>query len=204
MNPTMKLLMLTREPEERFRDRRGREHYDNGRYAPVSELDAHHYPPPVYEERERGGMNQIGFALDNNREIGGDYRSDAAYSRTDELEHRSPRMARGKPAAAATDTLTREMAEEWMNNLQNEDGTKGPHWTLEQVKQVMAQKGVECDPIRLWVAMNAEYSDRSAVNRKHNVNTIDFYLDSAIASWLKDKDAVGDKEAAYYMYVVRH
>lgn len=68
----------------------------------------------------------------------------------------------------------------------------------------MAQKGVECDPIRLWVAMNAEYSDRSAVNRKHNVNTIDFYLDSAIASWLKDKDAVGDKEAAYYIYVVRH
>lgn len=108
MNPTMKLLMLTREPEERFRDRRGREHYDNGRYAPVSELDAYHYPPPVYEERERGGMNQIGFALDNNREIGGDYRSDAAYSRTDELGHRSPRMARGKPAAAATDTLTRE------------------------------------------------------------------------------------------------
>ena len=27
-----------REPEDKLRDRRGREHYDNGRYAPRSEM----------------------------------------------------------------------------------------------------------------------------------------------------------------------
>ena len=100
--------------------------------------------------------------------------------------------------------FTREIAEEWVARMENEDGTKGPHWSLEQTKQVQAQRGIDCDPLEFWVAMNAEYSDRCAVNKKHNVNTIDFYADSAIAFWLKDRDAVQDKLAAYYEYVVRH
>lgn len=208
--------------EARFRDRQGREHYDNGRFAPKDNADTYdpesrryrrddagrfrsEYPytplvPPVYRGDD---MNRIGFALEPGREIEHDYRMDANYPRMDEMGHRTSKTSMGHATGGGME-LTREMAEEWMAGLKNEDGTKGPHWTLEQVKQVMAQRGVECDPIRLWVAMNAEYSDRVAVNKKHNVNTIDFYLDSAIAYWLKDKDAVDDKEAAYFMHVVKH
>ena len=29
-------------------------------------------------------------------------------------------------------------AEDWTSRMVNADGTKGPHWTLEQVKQIMA------------------------------------------------------------------
>ena len=56
--------------EARFRDRRGREHYDNGRFAPMRggmedyETEMHYpsspYVPPVYEGGERS-MNPIGF-----------------------------------------------------------------------------------------------------------------------------------------------
>ena len=54
------------------------------------------------------------------------------------------------------------------------------------------------------VFMNAEYSDRSEINKKHGVTSADYYADSAMAFWLKDKDAVEDKLAAYYAAVVRH
>lgn len=228
------------EPDSRFRDRRGREHYDSGRYAPRSSMDEpmdnygpdsrgysrredgrfapknegnmrknyggeSHYPfgpvPPVYE---RGGdMNRIGFAMpDSSREVGENYRSDAAYSHMNEMEHKTSASMMGG-ARGGEMMLTEEMAHEWMHGLQNEDGTKGPHWTMDQVKQVMSQRGVQADPLKMWVAMNAEYSDRCEVNKKHGVNKIDFYFDSALAFWLKDKDAVDDKEAAYFMYVVK-
>ncbi len=78
-------------PDSRFRDRRGREHYDNGRFAPQNDGGAwvesrywddreayrgpeSRYPmttpyvPPVYQDYggERGGqrpMNRIGFRM---------------------------------------------------------------------------------------------------------------------------------------------
>ena len=219
---------MDRGMESRFRDRRGREHYDNGRFAPrgnygmesnygherdmesgydmennygaesrrgrrrgaYAEMDDddredhgaeswYPYVPPVYQQ-----MNPIGFSM--------------------EEKHKGGEMTRGRSVGMGRVPFTKEMAEEWMSGLKNEDGTKGPHWSIEQVKQVMAQKGVECDPWKLWAAMNAEYSDRSAVNKKHGVNNVDYYLDSAIAFWLKDRDAVDDKLSVYYMDVVKH
>ena len=96
------------------------------------------------------------------------------------------------------------MAEEWMATLQNADGSKGPHWTFEEVKNLMQTRGVHGDPLVIWVAMNAEYSDRAMLNRKYGVDRPEYYLDAAVTNWLNDKDAVPDKAAAYYMHVVRH
>ena len=222
--------------ESRFRDRRGREHYDNGRYAPRSEssgtltwdnsrgaesayrgdygrsemnelesrrrrdsrgrfrsemdggaemrrTDMHYpmYPPPVYEEY--GGMNQIGFAAH------------------DGSERNNLHMIRG--GAGHSEKLDKQTAEEWMESLHNEDGTKGPHWTMEQVKQVMAQKNWQEDLLRAWVAMNMMYSDYCAAAKKVNANTVDFYVNMAKA-FLDDKDAgADDKLAAYYHAVVK-
>lgn len=99
--------------------------------------------------------------------------------------------------------MTKDLAEKWVKSMQNSDGTTGEHWTLEQIKNLIKQRNLDLDPVKLWAAMNAEYSDRYAVNRKHGVDSLDFYLDSAIAFWLKDKDAVADKEAAYYTFVAK-
>ncbi len=101
------------------------------------------------------------------------------------------------------DKMTRQMADEWNSEMKNADGTKGGHWTLEQAKQVMAQKGITGDPVEMWVALNATYSDLSPVFKKHKIDTIDAYVDFARAFWLNDKDAVDNKLAEYYKHIVK-
>lgn len=168
--------------DSRFRDRRGREHYDNGRFAPMrndGEMNSHYEPyspyvPPVYQNEG----NQIGFSIDG---------------RMDKVVPIESRMHR--------DELTKEKAEEWTAAMQNEDGTRGPHWSMEQVKQAMAQKGIKADLIQFYLALNMMYSDYCAVAKKMNVNNIDFYIGMAKA-FLDDKDAGEDKLMRYYKYVV--
>ena len=98
--------------------------------------------------------------------------------------------------------MTKQMAMEWTQSMENEDGTKGPHWSMEQAKTVMAQKGIECDPLEFWVALNAMYSDYMPVAKKLGVNNMDFYTQMAKA-FLDDKDALPDKLARYYEYIVK-
>lgn len=111
------------------------------------------------------------------------------------------------PSEKKAAPLTRYMAEEWANNMENDDGTRGPHWTLDQAKQVMAQKEIGGSPIAWWITLNMMYSDYCKVAKKFGVNTVDFYTAMAEA-FLNDKDAVGgggaEKLAAYYNAVVRH
>lgn len=166
------------EPESRRRrDSRGRfrSEMDNGEM---------YYPghvPPIYEEYNE--PRQIGFSA-----RGGSARENL-------------HMIRGGASHKSME-LDEETAREWMENLQNEDGTKGPHWTKEQTTQVMKQKNINCDPVEFWVAMNAMYSDYFTVAKKSNVNNVDFYVNMAKA-FLDDKDAAPGKLSAYYEYVVK-
>lgn len=169
------------EPESRRRrDSRGRfrSEMDGGSGGEM------HYPgtvPPIYEEYSQ--PRQIGFSAH-----GGEPKEGL-------------RMIRGG-AHQQDMELDEQTAHEWMENLQNEDGTKGPHWTKEQTTQVMEKRGFDCNRLEWWVAMNAMYSDYSKVAKKHNVNNVDFYADLAKA-WLHDADAVDEKAAAYYQFVVK-
>lgn len=222
---------LMEDPYMKFRDRRGREHYDNGRYAPMSRMDSYpryypqypdaqyephkghdnpemnrrYYPPypyPIYEDEGREQkMNPIGFARDTSG-------SDATMPHYNEMERMDGNgMARGYSHSESAPHFDRQMAEEWMRGLQNDDGTTGPHWTLDQAKQVMAQKEINGSPLEFWVALNSAYSDLCKVAKKLGVNTVDFYACMAEA-FLNDKDAVGgggaEKLAAYYNAVVDH
>lgn len=232
--------------DARFRDRTGREHYDNGRFAPmrseyqggstgggyfnggygegydsprigndaedyrrkwtITENNGYrpdHSPSAQYRgEMNDDGMRRIyGFGVMEGGRAQSHYRGP---DHGDEMEHRRSEMMRGYGGSEAVPPMTKERAEEWMRSLKNEDGSTGPHWTLEQVKALLQQRGIaNVDPIRVWVAMNADYSDRVAVNRKYGMDKPDYYLDSAIAAWINDKDAVENKEAAYYAYIVK-
>lgn len=109
------------------------------------------------------------------------------------------------PPRSKTPVLSRAMATEWVSNMVNADGTRGGHWTIEQAKQIMAAKEIQTDPIKFWVALCATYSDLCEAFKKNGVGTsLTMYVDTAIAFWLKDEDAVEDKLAAYYVNVVRH
>ena len=177
----------------RRRDRRGRF---------TSEMEGGYYPPPVYRGESEGGgqMNMIGF--ERRGEISNNYGMQAGHHQMDEMESRSGSMQMGRTGHEMK--MTREMAEEWMMGLQNEDGTKGPHWSMDQAKQVMSQRGIQADPATFWAVLNMMYSDYCKVFKKHGVgDRVDFYADMASA-WMNDKygPEPAKKAAAYYEHVV--
>ena len=96
-----------------------------------------------------------------------------------------------------------ETVRRWMQNLKNEDGTTGPHWTKEQTTQAMQQRGIDLDPTRFYITMNMMYSDYCNAAKAIGCSNMDFYVEMAKA-FLEDGDAVPDKLAAYYENVVRH
>lgn len=102
--------------------------------------------------------------------------------------------------------MNEQIAEEWTQSMDNADGTKGAHWSIEQTKKLMEQKKElqEFDLPDVFAVINMMYSDYVEVAKKLNVNVIDFYVSMTIA-WLKDTDASAgkDKTAVYYEHVVK-
>lgn len=209
-----------RDMESRFRDDRGREHYDNGRYAPMRSdymygnyKHDEDYPgrvQPIYQRRDYSPMNKIGFSVDGEMGRADEFhttdRREIDYiPMTDEMSHRRSEKSGGY-AMSHEQHMTKEMARDWADRMENADGTIGPHWDMEQAKRVMAQKEIDGSPIDFYLALNMMYSDYCKVAKKLGVNTVDFYAGMAEA-FLDDKDAVGgggsEKLAAYYEYVVK-
>lgn len=233
MTPAMKKMVITKMTgktypmEDKFKDRRGREHYDNGRYAPRDEWearivgDAYHDPAMNTMRRDTTGdtkryepyheapssnyydppyMRRVaGFG----GEVDSNYKTRVEAPMYNEGSTMRGKMESGGAYSSGKAVFTKEMAEKWMHGMKNGDGTTGPHWSMEQVKQLMEQKNLDCDLLELWTAMNMFYSDYYKVAKKLNMNNVNFYLDMATA-FLDDEDAVTDKLAAYYENVVKH
>lgn len=107
-----------------------------------------------------------------------------------------------RDAEDTASTFSMDTARAWTKKMKNADGTQGPHWTLEQVKQIMAQRKIGLDPVQFWVTLNMIYSDYSPVAKKHGLGgSLDFYADLAKA-FLNDKDAKPEKLARYYDAIV--
>lgn len=98
--------------------------------------------------------------------------------------------------------LTKETALEWTGRMQNEDGTTGPHWSMEQTEQARKQRGIDCDPLEFYVTMNMMYSDYCKAAEKVNASSVDFYAYMARA-FLEDKDAQPDKLERYYRCIAK-
>ena len=99
--------------------------------------------------------------------------------------------------------FTREDAEKWVSHMENEDGTTGARWAMEQTDAVANIAGVSVKPCIWWAAMNMMYSDYYGVAAKYGLDRPEFYADLAKA-FLMDKDAGGPeaKMAGYYHGVV--
>ncbi len=99
--------------------------------------------------------------------------------------------------------FTREDAEKWVSHMENEDGTTGARWRMEQTDAVANITGVNMKPCIWNTAMNMMYSDYYGVAAKYGLDRPEFYADLAKA-FLMDKDAGGPEEkmAGYYHGVV--
>ncbi len=152
------------------------------------------------DEEEGGRMNMIGF--DRPQEAQNHYPTRIDYMPRNEMERgSSPKMTGG--AMGMGMEFTPEIAKEWTKKLHNEDGTKGEHWSMEQVKKQMTQRGVEYNAAEVYAIMNVLYSDYCKVFKKYGFNSAEAYLDLAIA-WLNDADAVENKAMMYYECIVKH
>lgn len=217
------------EPDMRQRrDSRGRYTSARSEYRPAynggmdgmdgMENHIHPYVPPMYEtyggenaydgyeSEERPRMNKIGFNLSGEMErmpeVQHDYRSDATYPAMNEMERREAMAERGYARSDNVPPMTEKMAMEWTSRLVNEDGTKGPHWSMETIKRLMGQKKMSGNPVDLFLAMNLTYSDLCKEFERNGISNIDAYLDFATAFWLNDEDIRGDKLSKYYHYMV--
>lgn len=149
-------------------------------------IDPMEYPRyPDLENYRKGvpyrGMPRIGFSTTGEWDEGRMFEHGGVKSKTVKM----PRAH-----------LTHDEAEEWTNAMRNTDGTRGPHWTLEQTDQVAQQRGISCDKNDFWAVMNMMYSDYYKVASKHSVDTPGFYADMAKA-FLEDADAADGKAYLY-------
>ena len=102
--------------------------------------------------------------------------------------------------------MTGDDAEAWAAHMENEDGTTGPHWGVDQTTAVAESMGMTWEKVSRpcwWITMNMMYSDYSGVAEKYGVSIAEFYADMARA-FLMDKDGPGAKKklAAYYHGIV--
>lgn len=103
--------------------------------------------------------------------------------------------------------LDEETADAWVRSMKNEDGSHpyGGRWTQEELMPMAQKFGIKQGTekfLEFWVMTNAFYSDFSEVAKKNNITSPEFYGMLALA-WMKDKDALPDKTARYYKYLVK-
>lgn len=94
-----------------------------------------------------------------------------------------------------------------VEGMENEDGTKGPHWTVEETTSVANQMGInlKSEKHNKWdwfVAMNMIYSDfyKAVVAMTGSANTK--YFAELAKAWLCDKDISEGKMWHYYVYIL--
>lgn len=99
------------------------------------------------------------------------------------------------------ENLTKAQVAAWVGAMKNADGTHGGHWTMEKTEEIRKQRGIECDPVMFYAAMNMMYSDYCKAAEKTGAVSVDFYAYMAKA-FLDDEDAATNKLARYYHCVV--
>ena len=103
--------------------------------------------------------------------------------------------------------FTEECAHKAVKHMENEDGTKGPRWTIEEAERVAQQYGVNLKSEKFnkydwFVALNMIRSDfyRAVVNMTGSDNVKHFV--ELTKAWLNDKDIEEGKMWFYFKYVM--
>lgn len=103
-----------------------------------------------------------------------------------------------------SDCITRDVAFKWVSGMENSDGTKGEHWSLDMTNKLRIREGLaEIPEYEFYAIMNMLYSDYGEVADKYNlVGNLNFWLDMAKA-WYYDEDAKSCKTSLYREFVTK-
>ena len=94
--------------------------------------------------------------------------------------------------------LSRREIKKWEKELEGADGTKGPKWQVDQIKQIAQQQGIKFDeysPELFAVVMNALYSDYCKV-----LGADPAMYARLTKAWLEDDDFDGEPEEKAMLY----
>lgn len=99
-----------------------------------------------------------------------------------------------------------EHAHKAVSKMENEDGTKGQHWSIEETSTLASQYGIRFDEkinkYDWYVALNMVYSDYYKVIANITGSTNSKYFVELAKAWLHDKDIDEGKMWYYYIYVM--
>ena len=100
-----------------------------------------------------------------------------------------------------------ECAQKAVKKMENEDGSKGPRWSIEEAERIAAQYGINLKSDKFnkydwFVALNMIRSDfyRAVVNMTGSDNIKHFV--ELTKAWLNDKDIEEGKMWFYFKYVM--
>ena len=100
-----------------------------------------------------------------------------------------------------------ECAHKAVNKMENEDGSKGPRWSVEEAERIAQQYGVNLKGDKFnkydwFVALNMVRSDfyRAVINMTGSDNPKHFV--ELTKAWLNDKDIESGKMWYYFKYVM--
>ena len=98
------------------------------------------------------------------------------------------------------------MAHKAVSKMENEDGSRGPHWSIEETTALASQHGISLsnrfNRYDWYVALNMIYSDfYKVIVSISNSNNVRHFIEFAKA-WLADKDIDEGKMWYYYVYVM--
>lgn len=98
-----------------------------------------------------------------------------------------------------------EHARKAVSKMENEDGTRGPHWSVEETTALASQYGINLgsrfNRYDWFVALNMVYSDYyKVIISMTNSNSTKHFVELAKA-WINDKDIDEGKMWYYYIYV---
>lgn len=115
-----------------------------------------------------------------------------------------PQMPTKKTDAHERKHLDKETIFAWVDNMHNDEGMSGGHYSWHQAQQYAINKGITSEQrqLEMYAIMNAMYCDYHAVAKKFGVDRPEFYACMAVA-FIQDADAVDNKVQRYYECIVR-
>lgn len=99
-----------------------------------------------------------------------------------------------------------EHARKAVSKMENEDGSRGQHWSLEETSALANQYGIRFDgkfnKYDWYVALNMVYSDYYKVIVNMTGSNNSKYFVELAKAWINDKDIDEGKMWYYYIYVM--
>lgn len=99
-----------------------------------------------------------------------------------------------------------EYAHKAVSKMENEDGSKGPHFSIEEACRLASQYGItlerEFNKYDWFVALNMIYSDFYKVILQITGSNNSKHFVDLTKAWLHDKDVEEGKMWYYYIYVM--